>query len=52
VDEAIFWQIIAEARRDADGDPEFMGEVLASRFSLDSPSKWLPIAGRNARMPL
>jgi hypothetical protein len=33
VDEAIFWQIIAEARRDADGDPEFMGEVLASRFS-------------------
>jgi hypothetical protein len=33
VDESTFWEIVEEARRDADGDPELMGEVLASRFS-------------------
>ena len=33
MDEATFWEIVEDARRDADGDPEVMGEALASRFS-------------------
>lgn len=32
MDEASFWSIVEDARRDADGDPELMAEALASRF--------------------